>query len=544
MRNMIFFILMFAYTLPSFAQTKTDGAGFAAAWGANAVKLSGIRNNNGVKGVACEGTSKAAGLTEIDDNTTRGDMRRDLRNYYLDYNTQYYIAREINQNGAKFCKTVISGTRGGCTGKSHTTYYDPSGSTDCFWLCKQGFYGDSCSGKVSSSATPSILPEQFIAKKAGSGVVPMGKNPKSSTNIEENIPMFEANKYIKCSTGASDNVSDAEADILLKNWASANGQEHDLVLALKEIRKDGKVDVGGTPVDAISFVVQPMAVRAGTTYMCAEKGNNVALPMVAFVGEEQVVCPSDYEWYEVSRFGMKQMDLTSGGVSSARGLIDRVQSARDKVGQLLTSEEIALVQNDMLNGYRVTRSIVCIDPTARSRTEQEKIQQFNENLLKNLCPDFKRDGYNVEVHDLYVFDKESNKILEQQPGVDDTVVWSNKCAKYKCKNASLGFKSDWKVSGDMGCYECIGDPLRFGIDDEGTCQLCNKGDIFDSENDKKCEKANTFTKNDMRFGAGKPPSATLAGQCWIQDNPICYACCLLNNQNSENCRKNCTWEQE
>ena len=526
MKKLILFIFVFAYTLPSFAQVKTDGAGFKSAWGAGAIKISGLRDNDGVAGVACLGTSKASGLVQVDDNKRQGHMRQDLRRYFLDYNTQYYIAREINQNGAKFCKTVISGTRGGCHGNTHTTYHEPSGSSDCFWLCKQGFYGDACSSRVSSSATPSILPEQFIAKKAGDGVVPMGKNPRSSTNIEESIPMFEANRYVQCHNNNTGGHNDETGFVSFKDWASKKNQEHDIVLALRQIKKeDNKVNVNGTDVDAISFGVQPLAVRAGTPEMCEEIGNNISLPMVDFVGEPKVVCPSDYEWYEVFKFETLPADRTE---------------------QTLTPEEAAMVTNGKYGEYNVIESIVCIDPTAKARSEQDKVVQFNENLLKNLCSDFKREAYKPDLHDLYVVDSKSGVALaqDQQPNPGDTVVWSNKCAKYKCKSASLGFKSDWKVNGDMGCYECIGDTLRFGIDTEGTCLICDKGYIFDAKTSKQCEKAEAFTKNDMRYGKGKQPSVSLADQCWIHDNPTCYTCCMLNMDKTSDGCKDCDFGTE
>ena len=475
MKSSLLIILAFIYSLPVLAQSKGEGAGFASQWGASNLKISGAAGN--ASNVACRGTSADAGLTQISDNDGWGDMRRDLRNYYLDYNALYYVAREINKNGAKFCKTIVTGKRGGCTGNAHTTYFEPTGDADCFWLCKHGYFGDGCSARVAYGTSPKLTTQQFGAKKPTYGVVAMAANKKKdNTNIEDKIPMFEYNKYVKCHSSVTDG-DETKGKVNLKDWASTNTQEHDIVLALYQV-SETSTTITGTTVPALQVLVQPLVVRAGTTQMCAEKGNDRAMAMVEFVGAATNVCPSDYDNYCAS--------TNSAGVCT-----------------------------DML----------CVDPTAKSKVEQEKKQQQTENRLKNMCAGYTRDSYKPGVHELYYVNRTSLEEIDPQPDENATVNWGDVCVKYKC-TASKAFKADWQTSGDMGCYECTGDAARFGVDNQGVCQQCVKGEIFDS-NTKKCEKAKVFSKNDMRFGVGNAPSADLEKQCWTKDNPDCYKCCMM-----------------
>ncbi len=473
MRSSLLIILAFIYSLPVLAQSKGEGAGFASQWGASNLKITGGKDTSD-NNRACKGTSAEAGLTQISSNPTRAEMRQDLRNYYLDYNALYYVAREINQNGAKFCKTIVTGKRGGCNANTHTTYFEPTGDADCFWLCKHGYFGDGCSARVAYGTSPKLTTQQFGAKKTKSGVVAMAANKKKdNTNIEDNIPMFQYGKYIKCFNANTE----TERYIDLKNWAHKNKQEHDIVLALKTVIETSTT-ITGTTVPALKMQVQPLVVRAGSTVMCAEKGNDRAMAMVEFAGVATNVCPSDYDNYCAST-----------------------------------------------NSAGICTNLLCVDPTAKSKVEQEKKQQQTENRLKNMCAGYTRDSYKPGVHELYYVNRTSLEEIDPQPDENATVNWGDVCVKYKC-TASKAFKADWQTSGDMGCYECTGEVMRFGVDNQGVCQQCVKGEIFDS-NTKKCETAKVFSKNDMRFGVGNAPSADLEKQCWIKDNPDCYKCCMM-----------------
>ena len=145
------------------------------------------------------------------------------------------------------------------------------------------------------------------------------------------------------------------------------------------------------------------------------------------------------------------------------------------------------------------------------------------------------DDFDEAKHDLLVVDEATLNILPRtdQPEPGNTYNWEDKkaCAMYRCKNLSLAFKAGWSASGDASCYECSGDPMRYGVNDLGECQQCAKGEIFDGTS-KQCKVATVFTKSDMRFGKGKSPSSNLEDQCWIKDNPDCYKCCITNDDTS------------
>ncbi len=460
---MMLFLMMFVYITPLFAQSKGDGALYYNDW----VVSDSIPDD------ACDVKSKDMGLTKlaVECNATRMTVATVVNDNYIGYKGQEYVAREINRYGAKFCKTVIGGYRKNCHFMSYTRYFEPE-VQDCFWLCKEGYYGESCMSTALTSVTPQIPMEQFLIKKPKDGVGALAPFGTSGDNIEEQIPMFRANEGIDCwdwknRAGSSCDYTDHFEDLY-----SDDPEEHDMILAVQSI---------GSTDSKFQIKVQPLLLRAGASQYCS--GNEAAWnawPMMKFVGKPISVCPSDY----------KQEKNSDGTIN-------------------------------------------CIDPEALSRQEKASVEALKADKLSHLCSS---DGYQSslfkdEIHNLVVVDKDTKQIKKEgeQPTLDDVYDWydKNACAIYKCKSEGLAFKSDWKTSGDMGCYDCTGGTGRFGIDKLGVCIKCDDGQIFI---DGECKVASTLSKTDMLYGMGKTSSTSLADMCWTETNPTLYKCCVSNNQ--------------
>ena len=450
----------------------------------------------------CVGTSADAGLdkfTEISGSDIMGKMRRALRGNYLEHNAMYYVAREINDNGAYLCKTIVTGGRGGCTGSAYTSYYNPSGKSDCFWVCKAPYYGEGCTTTEKPTKDAAVGTDEYYKKKGLNAVTKLAVNGKQDTNIEDEIPMFFANDYIQCSHhNKNDKV--AKTDL-----SSRNEQEHDVILALyyTDVSKDGRMNM----------VVNPLAVRAGTTEMCAEVGNKIALPMVKFVGGGRAVCPSDYS--RVSGYVYK------GGEGCSR-----------TNGEVVEKEDESKISGNTLDGCTVEARQLCVQKYDASAVNTANQADLLKAKLGHMCSGYSADLYKEDVHDLLLVNSttfEKITAADQQITVDnyDEYEWDGKCIMYKCRSSVLGFKSDWKTSGDVGCYECTGETMRFGIDEKGVCQQCPTGEAFSGV---ECKTAVKVTKNDMRFGVGKKPSTQLSEQCWVQDTPACYKYCITGDE--------------
>lgn len=132
MKKLMLFILTFAYIMPSFAQSKSDGATYAGSWWVA----------NMPTDYHCKGDYNLMGLRDLADAPNTWQVSYRLRNF-LNHASEEYIARHITDKGAKFCKTIIDADRSNCYGDPYTTYYEPT-TTDCFWLCKEGYYGNEC----------------------------------------------------------------------------------------------------------------------------------------------------------------------------------------------------------------------------------------------------------------------------------------------------------------------------------------------------------------------------------------------------------------
>lgn len=497
----------------------------------NAWGVSGVNENQDF----CKGTATEAGFDVSNAGTVGGWARYMAKNKTLDENTGfvsvYYIARDITVNGAKFCKTVVAADRCGCTCDPITEYYDVN-DKDCFWLCKQGYYGDGC--ETTTFVTGAIDPATLDARKGiADGKIHPLVSPRdvnmAGSNIENDIQMFMMNTGKNCHHLPRENLS------------STKWQEHDTVLALKQIRdsEDGY---------SVIYTVQPMVVRAGGYSGCYWGGDDFAWPMVAWTGKaDETLCPSSGHMHKAK----------DGGIGCVGG-----KSEEEVLAAGVASQE--------LEEYKMQLSV------AESQEKQG---------LAMLCPNWPKDKYDNKMHELRGGNF-SNKQWRTEEGAqtkdayveeqcasscttdatNDTCttcktkyekVWDNlyssvdtACTTFVCKN-DLGYASDPLVSGDFSCVECSSldsvksvSSRRVGRNAaDGVCTVCPVGKLF-SRKENTCIKATTLSKHYMMgTEIGPNPNTTVTeilekepsdsrklkkvgDQCWAKMTPDDYKKCI------------------
>ena len=258
------------------AAVKDDGKAYRETW--NITAFPSDRK--------CINNLENAGITVHDDCVAKwGKVNSSVKicildrlDGYCNYGGTFYIAREMNEGGAKFCKTIVAADRGSCTGKPYTTYYEGGG--ECFWLCRSGYHGSGCS-KVETADTCQSYDgfKKNVAEKYSYASYLKSFSP--STNIEANIPMFFHGEYYDCNKG-----SNADA---YNKLPSTKNQEHDVVLAIQIYEKK---DTDKT----LRISAMPLVVRAGGTRDgCLHQSQYCAWPMVGFVPEiTTYVCPEGW----------------------------------------------------------------------------------------------------------------------------------------------------------------------------------------------------------------------------------------------------------
>ncbi len=264
MKKILISFLSVLYIMPAMA-AKSDGNKWASAWG-----VSGA--------LTCEGTTGNSG----DADTQYG--------YY-----PALIARTIVEHGGYFCETFIRSKRNGNYGQPYTIYYDIPNPT-CLWLCEDGFYGKDC-----ASTTPTKCGE-FITKDTKFRITTKTDNSvpgasfacgthrsegqycdvdsdEGGGSIEDTIQMLVNDVYTRC----------AGVDSYDKNKAKCyQAQEHDVLLAVNEIKiaEDGSTNLENTL--NYSFYVRPLNVRAGMISL-----NSWGWPVVQWVGNPAKILCAD-----------------------------------------------------------------------------------------------------------------------------------------------------------------------------------------------------------------------------------------------------------
>lgn len=226
-KKLIIFVMIILCSANAYAW---DASSYADAWGAPAT-VSTCGSQDLV--AASIGADRACGVYGAENDYPEGDMcnlwyspcRVNESKYVHGYSM--LIARELNENGAYFCPTVVgSNKKGGWelskTGddKPYVTIYRETAAVNaqsCFWVCKSGFHGDGCQETTANLCdTKSISRADWDDEKY--------EIVKASQNVEDEVAMF-ANATDECgatcrSTGCSP-------------------REHDIVLAVSDWLTDG-----------------------------------------------------------------------------------------------------------------------------------------------------------------------------------------------------------------------------------------------------------------------------------------------------------------
>ncbi len=161
------------------------------------------------------------------------------------------VARDVNENGARFCVTQLQGANKN-KGKAWTVYYNPAGgNTYCTWLCKEGHSGEGCAAGVATTCdATTISKSDFKNYKIATTSVP---------SVEGEIYMFHWGEYKKCGVH--------------------KGQEHDMILAVSN----------WTPTGHGAFV-RPMVFRAERSGW----KDMVSTATLWGVGSETLLCKDGY----------------------------------------------------------------------------------------------------------------------------------------------------------------------------------------------------------------------------------------------------------
>ena len=176
----------------------------------------------------------------------------------------YWIAWDLNANGARFCPTQLGAGRNSAD-DPYTTYYNISGNDDCFWLCKDGKGGDKCNKSVSEVAGEEPIIQTISTTNT------------DNVNREDNIAMLIANSYQDCGNRKKHHP-----------YAATGKQEHDVVLAITEYTDDG-----------YGAYVQPLVVRAAARRVgeyWGDYNDAYAFGYLANNTDKTLVCINGYKY--------------------------------------------------------------------------------------------------------------------------------------------------------------------------------------------------------------------------------------------------------
>jgi len=111
---------------------------------------------------------------------------------------------------------------------------------------------------------------------------------------------------------------------------------------------------------------------------------------------------------------------------------------------------------------------------------------------KDFCTGETNEGYNEDQHEWQI----------------------SGCKKFRCKN-NKGFKS----VNDKTCVECPGGALAY-IKDDGTCGICNKGEIANATRDNCINEAHVkqYSKDQMKSNGTR--------QCWLETDGRKFSGCV------------------
>lgn len=259
-KNLIIFVMIILCSANAYAW---DASSYANAWGAPAT-VSTCGNLDNAEAVI--GPNKAECFGGKDNNN---DDCKVSGNYYM-VGLMMMVARDLNENGAYFCPTIITCDRNrwemGQTSdkKPYWTIYKELSnvsSSDCIWLCKSGYSGVGCQERTNNVCNPT----KISRSKWDDESFYMKGNVK---DVEDVVAMFAQSEKASCVRYVSG------------VWPSP--MEHDMILA-----------VSGWTSSGHGVFVSPFVARSDfySTRYSGGPGTSFAYS----VGTQTLLCASGYE---------------------------------------------------------------------------------------------------------------------------------------------------------------------------------------------------------------------------------------------------------
>ena len=259
-KKLIIFVMIILCSANAYAW---DASSYANAWGAPAT-VSTCGNLDNAEAVI--GPNKAECFGGKDNNN---DDCKVSGNYYM-VGLMMMVARDLNENGAYFCPTIITCDRNrwemGQTSdkKPYWTIYKELSnvsSSDCIWLCKSGYSGVGCQERTNNVCNPT----KISRSKWDDESFYMKGNVK---DVEDVVAMFAQSEKASCVRYVSG------------VWPSP--MEHDMILAISRWTESGH-----------GVWVSPFVARAD--FYSTRYSNGPGTAFTYRVGHETLLCMEGYE---------------------------------------------------------------------------------------------------------------------------------------------------------------------------------------------------------------------------------------------------------
>lgn len=259
-KKLIIFVMIILCSANAYAW---DASSYADAWGAPAT-VSTCGNLDNAEAVI--GPNKAECFGGKDNNN---DDCKVSGNYYM-VGLMMMVARDLNENGAYFCPTIITCDRNrwemGQTSdkKPYWTIYKELSnvsSSDCIWLCKSGYSGVGCQERTNNVCNPT----KISRSKWDDESFYMKGNVK---DVEDVVAMFAQSEKASCVRYVSG------------VWPSP--MEHDMILAISRWTESGH-----------GVWVSPFVARAD--FYSTRYSNGPGTAFTYRVGHETLLCMPGYE---------------------------------------------------------------------------------------------------------------------------------------------------------------------------------------------------------------------------------------------------------
>ncbi|MBO4626284.1 MAG: hypothetical protein J5679_03385 [Alphaproteobacteria bacterium] len=191
------------------------------------------------------------------------------------------VGRKVNSRGAEFCVTQIQAINQSYTEKikrlrcatdtqsgAWTGYYYPVGAEkECFWMCKDGYYGEEC-----KYDKPQNCSDKRVSAQTFEGYERVTSGGK---DVDSTIEMFDRGTMIG---------SKANSDY---------GEEYDTILAVTQFLPNGN-GAKVAPVVVRAYKTECHKWDSGKILTCYDNLGYTSTPYLKTVGEESVVCKDGY----------------------------------------------------------------------------------------------------------------------------------------------------------------------------------------------------------------------------------------------------------